>query len=50
MKEKMHTVAVRPAKVHDLETVALAKRQLGGRDGGEIVKDVTIFVRGMPWE
>ena len=41
----MHKVAVRPAMLYGLETVALTKRQDADRDAGGRIEDVTIFIR-----
>ena len=44
VKGKVYRVAVRPAMLYGLETVALTKRE-GGGDGGGRVEDVTILIR-----
>ena len=42
VKGKVYKVAVRPAMLYGLETVALTKKT-GGGDGGGRVEDVAIF-------
>ena len=44
MKGKVYKVAVKPAMLHGLETVALTKRQEAEIDGGGRVEDATILV------
>ena len=43
-KGKVYSMAVRPAMLYGLETVALTKKT-GSGDGGGRVEDVTIFIR-----
>ena len=44
MKGKVYKVALRPAMLYGLETVALTRRQEADMGGGR-VEDVTIFAR-----
>ena len=44
VKRKVYKVAVRPAMLYGLKTVALTKREEAGHGGGR-VEDVTIFIR-----
>ena len=47
VKGKVYKMAVRPAMLYGLETVALTKRQEAHMEGYgiDVVEDVTIFIR-----
>ena len=45
VRGKMYRVAVRPALLYGLETVALMKRQEAEMEVAERVEDVAIFIR-----